>query len=436
MFYLTFSFEFSFISLLFCLSGPCHGMWAGREFALSFLQNYNPNYETPSFQLHITAVDSNTKVTVHVPPLKFREERDLKAGQGVTISLPNKVELYDSGKSPNTVRIEASAPVTVMSFNYKLYTADSSLILPTTEWGSEYFIFTPERSPYGTYKEFSVTNGKESNRVEISLNGALQFQGRVYNNGSQLVIDLQPYESVQLQSTADLSGSRIVSPHPVAVFSGHTCTWRFSKCNHVYEQLLPVSKWGSNFIVPPLSFQNEFDSVYIQASQNTRVTVQNGKGQDVFSLNKGQTKEIQYRDPATLSIQAEHGIQVLLLFNGVTLGFFNFYDPFLMNIVPTNSFCSSYSLQAMKEFDNQALIVAKTNEMVGLKIDGIVPQNVQWKRVEGTDFSWAKISYKPTQDGTSHTVSSSGSSFGLYSIGVSQMNGYGAPGQCIQTGIL
>lgn len=399
------------------------------------MQNYAPHYDTPRIQLFITAVQANAKVTVEVPPLNFKQEKTLNAGEGVTITLPNNVEMYGSVKSSNTVRIEASADVTVTSFNYKLYTADTSVVYPTTDWGTEYFIFTPAISPYGTFKEFSVTNGKQSNKVEIFPKGPIRFQGRVYKSGSRLVIDLQPYESVQLQSRSELSGTRVASLHPVAVFTGHTCTWRFSKCNHVYEQLLPVSGWGSSFIVPPLTFQKRFDSVYIQASQPTRINVQYGNREEVVTLTRGQMKEIRYHNPETLSLQADHGIQVLMLFNGIRFGWLQFYDPFLMTILSTDHFCNSYSLTAMEGFENQALVVAKTSAMAELRLDGMnLPRNVEWKKFAGTDFSWAEISYKPSPGNSRHTVSSSGSRFALYSIGVSQMNGYGAPAQCIQPG--
>ena len=423
--------------LLTCVSssGPSSAGWAGREFALTFMQNYRANYDTPRIQLYITAVEANAKVTVEVPPLNFKQEKTLNAGEGVTIILPNKVEINGITKSPNTVRIQASADVTVTSFNSKLYTADTTVVYPITDWGKEYFIFTPARSPYGTYKEFAVTNGKESNKVEIFPQGAIWFQHRAYKTGNRLVIDLKPYESVQVQSLSDLSGTRVASQHPVAVFTGHSCTWRFSKCNHVYEQLLPVSSWGSSFMVPPLSLQKREDSVYIQASQPTRVTVQNGNRQDVFTLSRGQMREVMSKNPATLFIKADHGIQVLFLFNGLRYGWFQFYDPFLMMVLSTDHLCSSYSLHAQDGFDNKALIVAQTNAMAELRFDGTnLPRNVQWKQVAGTEFSWAEMTYKPSPGNQRHTVTSSGSHFALYSIGVSQMNGYGSPAQCIQPG--
>ncbi|KAJ4930907.1 hypothetical protein JOQ06_025210, partial [Pogonophryne albipinna] len=417
------------------LAGPSNAGGAGREFALSFLLNYAPNYDSPHYQLYITAVQANAKVTVKVPSLNFKQEKTLNAGERVTISLPTGLEVSGSKRSPNTVRIEASADVSVTSFNSKRYTADTSVVYPTTEWGTEYFIFTPASSSYGSYKEFSVTNGKESNKLEIFPLGTIRFEGRVYGSGSQMVIDLQPYESVQLQSVQELSGTRVASQHPVAVVTGHTCTWRFARCNHVYEQLLPVSRWGSSFIVPPLTFQSKFDSVFLQASQPTQATVHHGNNKKVFTLVRGQTVEIHSSNPETLSIQADHGIQVLMLFNGVTRSWLHYYDPFLMAILSNDHFCSSYSLEALEGFENKALIVSRTSVMSELRIDGKnLPRNVEWKKVTGTDFSWAEMSYQQIPGNNKHTVSSSGSRFALYSIGVSQMNGYGAQGQCIQPG--
>uniref|UniRef100_A0A3Q1GW32 Fc gamma binding protein n=1 Tax=Acanthochromis polyacanthus TaxID=80966 RepID=A0A3Q1GW32_9TELE len=399
----------------------------GREFALSFMQNYVPRYDSPRFQLYITAVQANAKVTVQVPPLRFKQEKALNAGEGVTITLPNSVEMYDSKKSPNTVHIEASADVTVISYNYKLYTADTTVVYPTNQWGTEYFIFTPGGTPRATYKEFSVTNGKESNRVEISPQGQIKFQGRIYSNGNKMVIDLQPYESVQLQSSYELTGTRVSSQHPVAVFTGHTCTWKFSKCNHVFEQLMPVSSWGSSFIVPPLSFQTKYDSIYLQASQPTKITVQYGNRKEDFTLTRGQTKELRSQSPEALFIQADRGIQVLMLFNGVRLNWIQCYDPFLMTILSTDRFCSSYSLEALEGFENKALIVTQTSAIAAVQIDGAnLPRNIQWKNVAGTDFSYAEMSYKLNPRKNRYTVSSSGSLFALYSIGVTQKNGYGS----------
>ena len=62
------------------------------------------------------------------------------------------------------------------AFNYKLYTADTSVIYPVSEWGTDYYIFTPSATPLGTFKEFSISNGKEKNRVEVVPSDLLFYQ--------------------------------------------------------------------------------------------------------------------------------------------------------------------------------------------------------------------------------------------------------------------
>lgn len=397
----------------------------GTEFALPFLTNYNLKYRS-QFKLFITASQDKTKVTVSVLPLKFKEERTLKAGERFTAILPPTV-IHGTETSPNTVLIAASAKVSVTALNYKDYTAETSVLYPVTEWGRDYFMFTPS-SLY--YNEFSVTNGKEKNRVEFLAKDKIVFHQKTLKH---LIVELQPYESVQFHSEHDLSSIRVVSQHPVAVFTGHTCFNKFSRCDHLYEQLLPVNRWGSKFIVPPLSTKNKYVNIYLQSSQPTHIVIQSGNTKNDFSLSAGETKELKPSKSEALSIQADHGIQVLLLFNGITYPIYKYRDPFLMTIMPSDQFCSSFSLVAQDIVESIALIVAQTSALAELRFNGKdLPASVQWKKVTGTEFSWAEISYP--LGNSQHTVSSSKTPFGLYSISLDQRIGYGSPAQCLQPG--
>ncbi len=203
-------------------------------------------FDLPLFQLYITSLNSNCLVKVNVLSLNFTQEVQLTASQGFTVTLPKEVELSGTRRSRKTVLIQASDDITVSSLNSKQFTADTSLVFPTSEWGTEYFVFTPTNSAPSMLKEFVLVNGKERNTVEVFLRGAVRFEGRLYRVGSKLVVVMDPFENAQIQSQGDLTGTSISSQLPVAVYSGHMCTWRFSKCNHVYEQLLPGAKLGNS----------------------------------------------------------------------------------------------------------------------------------------------------------------------------------------------
>ncbi|KAG7469170.1 hypothetical protein MATL_G00126120 [Megalops atlanticus] len=417
------------VALLLC--GLCHAGSAGREFATVFMENYKSSYRGEKFQIQISALHANTKVKVSVPHLNFVQERTLGAGQGVTIPIDRRVEICSSQKSSKTVLIEATKDVTVASFNYKPYTADTSVIHPVSEWGTEYFIYTPPISPGGMSSEFAVTNHKETNTVQIFPRKLIRFEGRVYYPGSTITVTLKPFESLLLQSQYDLTGTRVASKLPVAVTTGHTCTWRFSRCNHVYEQLAPVNKWGKSFIVAPLSFQSQFDTVSIQASQPTQVNVNSGNKVMQLHMQGGQSFDLQTTSNNAIYITANQGIQVLFLFNGAKISG-GYYDPFLTTILPMDSFCTSYTLNGQDGFKNMAIFLVRTGDVPGFRFDNVpAPKNLQWKTVAGTEFSWAEMSY---QGGAGrHSAAHPSSPIGVYSIGFCSMNAYGSPALCGQS---
>lgn len=401
---------------------------AGREFVISFLQNYLPSYDIAQHKLYISTITETATVNVQVPSAKYQQKITVHPLKSIVVTLPQKIELCASKKSYKTVLIEATADVSITSFSYKRYTADISVVYPTKSWGTEYLILTPSGSPRGTYKEFSVTNGKEGNKIEIYLQGNVQFEKKIYRKGQKLKVNLLPYQALEIQSFYDLTNTRIVSKMPVAVITGHSCTNRFAKCNHVYEQLLPVSAWGRNIIVPPIPFQTKFDSVYIQASQNTKVQISLGKKTKTINMSSWSVYKLEQKSPDTLSIQANRGIQVLLLFNGKSFGRRQYYDPFLINMLSKEYFCTSYLLLPLPGFTNRVLIVANKNAAKKITFP---TKKGQWAPVKRTDFLWMDFSVKQKNN---QILSSSGSPFGLYSVGVGQMNGYGSAGHCIASG--
>ncbi|XP_076833291.1 IgGFc-binding protein [Brachyhypopomus gauderio] len=409
--------------------GISHATLAGQQFATTFMQNYIAYYDNLVFQLQITAVYSSCSVKVTVPSLGFVQVKHLSAGQGTSINLPSGVELLGSQRSSTTIQIQATDDICVSSLNSKVYTADASVVYPMSEWGVSYIVFTPSVTPLTMKKQFAFINGPDRNNVTIFLKAAVQFEGTQYAAGSSLSISLEAFVNVQLQSDDDMTGTRIVALLPVAVYVGHTCTWQFGKCNHVYEQLLPVPSWGTYFLVPPLAIQNQYDSVFVQASQLTNVSVRSNSLTVNNTIDAGQVVEYRLQFPEALSITADHGVQVLLLFNGVQLSWSVIYDSFLVNLVPNNRIGFSYVLNGQEGFDNRALIVVATKDTAGVQFDGApLPSTVQWRAVERSGFSWTELVY---QSGVGrHIVSHSNAPLGLYSIGFAVMNGYGASAVC------
>lgn len=138
----------------------------------------------------------------------------------------------------------------------------------------------------------------------------MTFQGNFYPDGSVLSVTLQSYEVAQLQSTADLSGSKVAASSPVAVLSGHT------NCNHVVEQLLPTSAWGTHYVVPPLASQSHYDLAYVVASQTMKLTYNHGGTTSFCGLLMGDVVQFEVRHTLPFYLSADVGIQSVLFDTG------------------------------------------------------------------------------------------------------------------------
>lgn len=281
--------------------------------------------------------------------------------------------------------------------------------------------------PYA-HQEFAITNHKhKKNTVEINLRGEVTYEGKQYPEGSKLVIDMEPYESVLIQSQEDLTNTKVLSKHPVAVFTGHSCTWLFAGCDHVYEQLLPVNSWGRDFIVVPIYYDNpkRYDTVYIQASETTKITLRGQDGTTLpIQLKEGENYRANLFERSSLRITSDKGIQVLFEFNGGITQDKVMNDPFLMNVVPTDRYSTAYTLQGEKGFTNKAILIAPTNKLSGLLMDKAqMTKNIQWYKTGSSEYSWTQITFDDSS--ALHQIALSDTSFVLYSFGVAKVYGYG-----------
>ncbi|KAM9299513.1 IgGFc-binding protein-like [Gastrophryne carolinensis] len=411
--------------LLLCLGYTlCSAGVPGTEFLTAFMQNHDSNTGKPDLKLFITAYSDGTKVTVRINKSSFRKDVTLNAFEDTTIVLPSLVQVSGSGISSYSVIVNSDKPVSVVSLNFKMQSSDSASLYPVSELGSEYYLFTP---PDGSMKEFAIIT-KEPAKVTIYPKGLLTYEGEQYGKNDKLIFDVEPYDVVQFQSKDDLSGSRIVATKPMVVLSGHACSLKFTKCNHVYEQLQPVFIWGSTYFIPPVSYQDQYDLVYVTAATpNTEITYQAGSVTKNEILAPGDTMALELRPNAPLFINSTEGIQVLFYGTGGEKGGIDF-DTTLMTVPDELSFCTSFKVKGLKDFTNEAVLVAKTSELQNLTVDKDPLDGVKWKSIPGTEYSWGEY---PLSKSTPSVFQSGKSAFSISIMGISDLNSYGESAVCL-----
>mgnify|MGYP001942903477 CR=1 FL=1 len=184
--------------------------------------------------------------------------------------------------------IRTDSPVAAYQFgpyccNFS-FSNDASLLFPISALGTEYlYLGVPswgivdddgeggqELTTIPTVMSIVGTRAQTSVFVELppgvqvipDSTGNVRIQGQqvtaTLNSNEVLHLFGQPATVVRgVPTGTDLSGARISASSPVAVFSGHLCSFyprEFSACDHLEEQLFPTNTWGQEFsLVPPIA---------------------------------------------------------------------------------------------------------------------------------------------------------------------------------------
>ncbi|KAF7242409.1 IgGFc-binding protein [Varanus komodoensis] len=401
----------------------------GKKFVTAFMQNdqkSHPNQPETKYELLITGHHSATMAKVTVNKSMYRRTVPVKEGQTVKVRLPSTIEMVGSDTFDGTVLIQADKDISVFAQSQERSSIGTTVVYPVEQLGTLYYVLTPPGDRANTFKEFTVIASETPTKVIIDLKGAVTFKGQVYPAGKELEVDLKAFQAIQLQSSDDLSGTKVESTETVAVLSGHSCADKNSQvCNHVIEQLLPVTSWGTFFIVPQQVLQDRDGIVYIMASQSTYTEYHHGHTQKSQTMESQQVIQLNRPSSEPMFISASTGIQVLFFFAATEK---RNNGPFLINIPGIANYCRSYDIDGMSQFDNYAVIVAKTSETEGIVLGKTTIGNVQWRPIPDSEYSWAE--YSLAGNAASFSLEHPSSPFGLYILGVSQYGGYGSVAVC------
>ena len=232
----------------------------------------------------------------------------------------------------------------------------------------------------------------------------------------------------------DLSGSLIESNKPIAVFSGAYCVKIpnfVGVHNDIESQMIPVSHWGYEYIVPPIYLHQCHVRVF--AFHNaTRISV-NAKfdlGSNI-TLNQGEFWETQLYgfQAQPLVISSDTVVSVVLYGASITSWDKRNGRPFMMVVPDIRQYSASAKTFPTLEiiwkyaYENYAAIVVLEASCNQLRYNGISPDILQTYDVL-TNYTVVIISLKNV---TIHTISSASSTIpmSVFVFGLGRFDSYG-----------
>jgi len=250
---------------------------AGTEFWLTFGQNRGTTAGTVGLKIRIISGDSPCSGTIYFTETKSSVPFTLPA-RGIydyTLKENEKKAVYntETGTTYKSIHITSNNSITVYAMNQYNQTTDATNILPVNVLDNIYYQISYK--PSQTNSDAYAVIGTKSNT-------------KLYHNGV-LATTLDSGQVYYRTSATDMTGTHIKADNPVAFFAlnhGAEIPTGYGYIDNLFQQLLPVSTWGMEFLVPVSHLTR--DIVRIVASENnTNITQIGGK---LLFPEGGQTK--------------------------------------------------------------------------------------------------------------------------------------------------
>lgn len=341
-----------------------------------------------------TSSNSHVEVTVTAPllfPGQILGYTEIRRGQIEKITLNKSLSGENVEHSNKGVLITATEEITVFGVNKEQFSTDGFVSFPTDSLGTEYILVT--RSSEGEFMIIGVTNGtivKITLPTFLSTNLAVSYHDNNYINGDVFTVYLDRYQTFHCyQKNGDFTGTKIIANHPVSVFSGAksvAVSETEKSADHLVEQMIPVSMWGTKFVTISTSGRDIGDYFRIIASEDsTTISV---PGDTNYTINA--TEYIQLNvDTGDYQMVTSDKAAMVVMFGKSTnkKDNDNLGDPHMTVIPPSPQYSSDYTLTTVKrsigEFTNYAVVVIDTSMTGELMVDNVLTDN-QWTQIYGS----------------------------------------------------
>lgn len=400
----------------------------GKEFILGFM----PNLNGAKIQLFITT-DKDKDVYVNITtPLynpRFFQTVISRKGTVENVDILDTSIIGSSGFIENKgIHISANDDIIVYAINKATYSTDAYLALPTDALGQEYYVVA-----WSLESSFMIIGTCDTTTINIKLgkqSPSILVNGIRYSFGSTFDFQLNKYQTITATSLShgDFTGTHIYADKPVTVLGGSRCaSVGAGACDHLVQQMLPIDKWGKDFVTIGMPDCNSPDTYRIVASQHN--TIVNISGEVPIRLaESGDFYTFNLDDQISKVVSSDKTIALALFANGGCNGYMG--DPTMVLIPPIQQFSSDYSFSTIsvngRDLTNSLAIVIAENYITGLLLDGQQLPSTNWYTVEGrNDIKYTEFRISSGAHSIHHLDKSV--TFLAISTGVENSNSYGYP---------
>ena len=437
----------------------------GTEFYFAFMPNFhNDGIDADQLIIFITSQSPTQGVLNYrnrfgnpqVEPFTIDEPNGIakiyiNAGTGELTGQNNSGrQRMDGGDtetiSQKTFHITSDDDISVVIHSEAEFSSDACLVYPVDALGRNYFVFSYESNFYSnmnyfgtTPSQFCVVGTEDSTTVEITPTASTFRNGTdkqtiVLNQGEVYLVQADIIRGTTSSGNSDLTGTRILSDKPVAVFGGQQRANipfnRYGSRDFLLSQMIPLEAWGRDVFVVPFA-----DPEVIQSNESdlNRITVAYDNttlfvgGEEYATMNQGDVITRDISEP--FYIEGDKPIRASLYKRSTRTGGGQFSasdsDPFMVLFPPKQQFLREYNFVNvdLPNYDKHYVsVIIPTEDINSLRIDNN-PVVADFQPVFGIDYSYANILVSPG----GHNIKAD-TTFGICIYGYGQTDSYGYVG--------
>ncbi|XP_040214937.1 uncharacterized protein LOC120945125 [Rana temporaria] len=399
-----------------CISRPGNGQ---RTFIAVLMAS---GFSNSIADLYIVTCDKAATVTVTVPYSSFSKTVNVSRNSSAGVTLSSSYTVTEAYVTNKAVLVTSDVEVSVFLYHHASGHGDAMALLPLEDLGTEYFI--PSLSQSGSYKEFAVANGLQENvQLTITVSGHIAYNGANYYTGHNISVTLGRQQVIQFYSSTDLTGTRVLSTAPVAVFSGHNYYYGPSgSYDPIFEQIHPVRNWGTFFAIFPL-FNHTRDIVdIISANADTVVNVTDLGKTTQHSLQRGSRVQLTLKNEIT--VKSSKPIMISYVFQeSKSWTFVSAYNPFLTTVPPSLLGLNYYQFYTKNIYYSFLMIISQTSSVSGFYLDQKPLSSYSyWVKESGGFWAW-EVSLGKSEG--RHEIFHKYFTFTIYVYGVESYTSFG-----------
>ena len=421
----------------------------GYDFVTAFLPNGSSIIDAADLKLQLL-VSSRVEnvVTVQYADGSYAPDVSVSAGSSEVIEIDAKKTYWDITNDESETKLNKGvhiyskngAKMTVYAVNQigtdkSTFSTDGAHVLPKQALGHEYIVscnsadvlaseFVVMSSTAGTTAKITLPEGMKTSKGNSELSVTFDKPYQIY------IVRSQPADPKDPTVSMDLSGTTICADHPVAVWSGNQAA-RFTTdqpnaaADHAFDQLLPIDRWGTQFIVPMTGLNtrlNKLDIVARDAGTNVRIITSKNpntpetkvlgsteKWSKLIDAYHGQESNFNTLQDSVYIVTADKPIEVHLYTSSsvynVDRSFKYQGDPSMTMISPveyltdTAVFSTFHNPQKdAQQMQYELVVWAKKTTVSKLKLNGIGVNTSLFKNLPGSVFSGYQYARIPIEE--------------------------------------